>query len=752
MNSILEAALKLAAQGVKVLPLHSIRPDGICSCGGHERYSKCKPGKHPYGKHVPHGVSDATDDPDIIQSWFSAGSLNLGIATGSTSGLFALDQDDRDGGHLSVEDKEEQFGALPKTLVQRTGNGKHFLFKIPAGVDVRNSQKFIAPGIDIRGTGGYIVAAPSIHESGRQYEFIGVSEFDRSLIADAPDWLIEMVAEKPKTTRMGISEYDDLASHASAFRIPNQIRDGEGRESFLLRYAGHLRAKGIDQPEIESTLLAFNQERIIPSLDEEIVLDRARRFEGEQATGSTAISNVSPIEPTPGDIENGRMFAARYRGKFKYVYSAKKWLGWDSQRWAWCEAGEALAAAKEIADMLLDHSTEAFKANPIDPNVKRMMAHAMKTRDERRLHSMLALAQSEPDMGIANLGLLDTDPWLLNVQNGVVDLRTGLLLAHDPKMLHTKICNTYYRQEANCPQWKKFLTEIFCNDADLIAYIKRALGYSLTGLVTEEVMFFMFGFGANGKSVFINTIILILADYAMTAPASMLALKRNDDKGRASPEMARMVGARFAVANETQSSDRLDEQLVKILVSRERIAARPLYGDYFEFLPTHALWVRGNHKPIVTGDDHGIWRRIQLIPFMRTFSQEEIDPHLEEKLAGEADGILTWLVEGCLEWQQHGLNPPTAVLNASNQYRKESDVLGQWIEDECDTDPSFRCLERTVYGAYSNWCSQNGLRPMTKAMFTRKLLERGCAQAWINRDRAYVGISLRNRLSMSNAA
>lgn len=445
----------------------------------------------------------------------------------------------------------------------------------------------------------------------------------------------------------------------------------------------------------------------------------------------------------PGDIANGRLFAKLFKGKLLFAYPARKWLRWSGTRWTWCEAGEDMAAAKLTADHLLDIATKKLQASPNDPDAKQMMKHAIKTQDENRLLAMINLARSEPGMGIESMSMLDADPWLLNTENGAVNLKVGGLLAHHPEQLLTRQCAAMYLRGAECPTWLRFLDEIFQGDHDLIHYVQRALGYSLTGLVTEEVMFFMFGFGANGKSVFVNAVHAVLNDYAVTAPASMLALQRHDDKGRATPEMARLVGTRFAVANETQSGDRLDEQMVKILVSRERIAARFLHRDYFEFMPTHALWVRGNHKPIIAGDDHGIWRRIHLVPFLRTFTPDEADPFLENKLLEERDGILAWMIDGCLAWQREGLNPPKAVINASNQYRKESDVLGQWLVESCDLGPELRNEQKQVYGNYQRWCHESGCRPMAKAQFTRKLAERGYVEGWAGKARNYLGIRLK---------
>jgi putative DNA primase/helicase len=456
------------------------------------------------------------------------------------------------------------------------------------------------------------------------------------------------------------------------------------------------------------------------------------------------VDAIQSAEESVGDIANARRLAAIANGKMLFVFPAAKWLRWDASRWVWCEAGEDMRMAKHVADRQLDDAANAFKASPNDPNTKKQMIHATKTCDERRLVSMVNLAKSEPSMGVGSMEKLDADPWVLNVQNGVVSLHDGTVLDHDPKMLLTRKCTAMYLRDEPCPRWLQFLDEIFQGDQDLVAYIQRALGYSLTGLVTEEVLFFMFGYGANGKSVFINVVCSILNDYAVTAPATMLAMSKQDNKGRATPEMARLAGARYAFANETQSGDRLDEQLVKVLVSRERIAARNLFAGYFEFVPSHALWVRGNHKPIIAGDDHGIWRRIHLIPFLRTFSAAQQDPFLEQKLLDERDGILTWMIEGCLEWQRVGLAPPAAVTKASAEYRQESDVLGAWLTECCDIGPTLKDAQKVVFADYVEWCKQNGYRSMSKAQFTRKLAERGFVQGWIgSKKRAYLGLCLK---------
>jgi hypothetical protein len=277
MNST-EHALHYASLGIPVMPLHYIGANGTCSCGGKKVNTKCKPGKHPLGYLVPRGLNDATTDETTIRTWFDGKPFNIGIRTGSESGFFVLDRDDHDGGDKSLADLMQKHSALPPTAMQRTGNGVHYLFRVPAGREIRNSAKKLAAGLDIRGSGGYIVAAPSIHQNGHTYAWMDGVMPALDKIAPAPQWLLGLIDGGEKTSPKISNLVTALGANAD-FSWPDRIKDGEGREDFVLRATGHLRGKGLDQLDIERMLLDYNHLHIVPPLDDDVVLDRARRYQ-----------------------------------------------------------------------------------------------------------------------------------------------------------------------------------------------------------------------------------------------------------------------------------------------------------------------------------------------------------------------------------------------------------------------------------------------------------------------------------------
>jgi hypothetical protein len=300
--STLDHALNYASLGMRVLPLHYITPAGKCSCGGSSVNPKCKPGKHPFSRLVPHGHRDASSDVEQIREWFTNTSYNLGLATGWVSGIFVLDRDDRDGGATSLQALEAQYGVLPQTLTQTTGNGAHYVFRQTQELDIKSRAGNIAPGIDIRANGGYVVAAPSRHENGKLYTWQGEGLPQRDWIAPAPKWLSDLALNPiGKQSTVGIVNTKPAAT-IEVFTIPDQIRDGEGREEFILRYSGHLRRKGLDQLTVERTLLDYNQLHISPPLDEEVVLDRSRRYQQAAVNEPEAWPDPTEISASLPDV------------------------------------------------------------------------------------------------------------------------------------------------------------------------------------------------------------------------------------------------------------------------------------------------------------------------------------------------------------------------------------------------------------------------------------------------------------------
>ena len=442
-----------------------------------------------------------------------------------------------------------------------------------------------------------------------------------------------------------------------------------------------------------------------------------------------------------GDLLNSQLFAKQMAKKLLFNHTRKKWHQYDGMRWMQCEKGEEMQAARHVVGKIIELAAKRIAAMQNgDAKRKDWNRHLLRSQQLSAIEAMLKLAQSEAGIA-AKQDELDSDPWLIGSQNGVVDLHTGTLLAHDPAMKLTRLARANYDRSATCPLWLEFLDRIFAGDQETIAAIQRMVGYSLLGQLLEEVFFFAFGNGANGKSVFFNVLGSVLADYAIVVPAATLMVKR-DGEGSTN-DIARMAGARFAVANETKTGDKLDDQKLKQLASRDRIAARYLYGEYFEFDPSATVWVRGNHKPIVTDDSDGLWRRLVLIPFTQTIPVDERDPQLTDKLLCEADGILAWAVEGCLKYQREGLKPSAAMKRASAEYRKETDILGEWLETCCDVEPSAKIDQGMAYQNYRTFCMVNGVHPMSKKIFSRKLDERNYSgNAYIGKTRAYAGFKL----------
>jgi putative DNA primase/helicase len=414
------------------------------------------------------------------------------------------------------------------------------------------------------------------------------------------------------------------------------------------------------------------------------------------------------------DLGNSERFIQRHGADVLYCYAWGAWLVWTGVRWERDDGGKVQRLAKATVRHTYKEAGEAED----EQERKALAQHATRSEAEARIRAMLELAKSEEPVSSEDL---DARPWLLNVQNGTIDLRTGTLQPHRREDLITKLAPVSYDPNATAPTWTAFLERVQ-PDEEMRAFLQRAVGYSITGDTSEQCMFINHGGGANGKSTSQETIAAALGDYAMRAPTEMLLAKR---AGGIPNDVARLKGARFVAASETEEGRRLAESLIKDLTGQDTITARFMRAEWFDFQPTHKLSLSTNHKPEIRGTDAAIWRRIRLIPWSVTIPPGEQDKRLPAKLRAELPGVLAWIVQGCLEWQRIGLQPPEEVRRATGRYRAEMDVLAAFIDEECIVAEHASATAKALYGAYRVWCEDNGERPESQRRFGSRLKERG---------------------------
>ncbi len=414
------------------------------------------------------------------------------------------------------------------------------------------------------------------------------------------------------------------------------------------------------------------------------------------------------------DLGNARRLVARHGAHVRFIHAWDKWVVWDGGRWAIDETGAIHRLARETVRSIYDELSSIE-----DPDKRKEFAKwAFGNESRNRLAAMVALAQAEEGVPIVHEAL-DADPYLLGCPDGTIDLRTGLLRAADPAELITKQVAVAPSDAADCPQWLAFLQTVLAGDADLIGFVQRAVGMTLTADTREQVLLFMYGSGSNGKSTFIELLMDLLGSYAIKAPTEMLMAKPQG--GGIPNDVAQLPGRRLVVTAETEDGRRLNESMVKDLTGDDRMTARFMRGEFFSFKPTHTLWMYGNHKPVIKGTDQGIWRRMRLIPFTVHIPDEQKDKDLKVKLRTELPGILRWALDGCLAWQRDGLGMPAAVSAATESYRQEMDVIGTFIEECCVVSPSARVGATELYAAYTAWCERNGERERSQTAFGRYL-------------------------------
>jgi putative DNA primase/helicase len=405
-------------------------------------------------------------------------------------------------------------------------------------------------------------------------------------------------------------------------------------------------------------------------------------------------------------LGNAERLVARYESDIRYLVGAG-WHLWNGHRF---EADRTRRIIVLAGDMVRGIYAEAASVED-ESRRKALGGWAQKSEARGRLEAAIGLAQSRPEV-VDLFEHFDTNPWLVGAGNGVFDLERDEFRSGRSQDRITLAMNVEFDPSAQCPRWEQFQSEIHAGDAELIAFKHRALGYCLSGDTSEQKLFIAYGTGANGKTTEQRVMLELLGDYGRKIePETLLARERSG----ANNDIARLKGARYIATTETEDGKHLAEALMKQLVGGDRISARYLYREHFEFTPSGKFWIATNHRPEVTGTDHAVWRRILLVPYLVRF--ENGDPGLLEKLLDERTGILTWLLEGFRQWRQNGLAPPPAVLAATDEYRERQDRIGNFLRECCLHPAPTDTKASAVYARYRGWSESNGMRPISARKF-----------------------------------
>lgn len=489
----------------------------------------------------------------------------------------------------------------------------------------------------------------------------------------------------------------------------------------IFRSSGLMREKW-DRPQSGSTYGALTIQKAIAGCSQVYSPKNSYSASFKQGEVNAQTEQTGQRLYSFDDTGNAQRFVDLFGDKVRYCYTDKRWLWYDGRKWCTDMTG----AVKRLADKAvacMSAELKVYEQTDADEGTdmaKAFEKHMKSSRSNKSKNAMLNEVMHHVPILPSQL---DRYKAALNTPGGVIDLKSGALAPHDPKNYFTKITAVEYSENADCPRWTAFLDDIFGGDKDLIRYVQKAVGYSLTGATSEQCAFFLYGTGRNGKSTFLDIIRDIFGDYAANIQPETIMV-RNSQGSAINSDIARLKGARLVTSVEPNEGVRINEGLLKQLTGDDTVTARKLYGDEFEFKPEFKLWMATNHKPVIRGTDTGIWRRIHMIPFTVQIPEEKIDRRLKYKLSAELTGIFRWAVEGCLMWQKEGLKMPRAVLEEVREYRREMDVISAFVEDKCTVGKGLSVQSSALYAAYLRWADSGNEYKMSNTKFGLEIAKR----------------------------
>ena len=654
-----------------------------------------------------------------------AESKNIGLLLGKKSGILDVDLD-------CMAAKALADVILPEPAVKfdrGSSDSGHYLFKASSFGSRKSftANKSGSTLVELRGDGAQTMIPPSVHPNGNKLSFTALNEAANAVeYADllkavnllaacseiAQSWqeglrhdlamafsglarkqdlnanLVMQIVQRICQINNDPEEKDRLNTVRSTFSKP--MDDLIGYKG-LVECLGHSAAK-----RIADRIAAYSE--------------KPRHFEivNSKIDGGNIINFGQFSDKTNvTEAKMGSTLSQWFIGRAVYVFEKKQWMIWNGCYWE----SDQRSIITKLAYQFVTEAKEAL----FDRGKFSDLSNLSQFESLNRLENIARFASTDCSVSATEF---DTDPLLLASSSSWIDLGSGSSMAPNPKKLVSKALAVKHDQQATCPTFLQFLNDVFENDQDLIRFVQRAIGYSLTGSTSEQCLFIMIGDGANGKSTFINVINKLLGLYGTTAASQTLIANGGNSIG---DDLVDLIGARLITVSETEEGQSLAEAKIKQMTGGDRLKGRPLYGSHIQFNIIGKLWLATNSLPQINNTDHGIWRRIKAIPFNRTFSAEEQDKNLSDKLLKELPGILNWAIEGCLNWQNNGLQTPDIVEAQVAEYRISMDSISQFIQDECEVDKDHSCAAFKFFQAYRDWCSGAGRKSQSQASFKRSL-------------------------------
>lgn len=708
---------------------------------------------------------------ETIPQFFNGKPQNIGVILGTPSGnLVDIDID-----HPAVNALAHDY--LPPTdavFGHKSNPSSHYLYRTTKPIFTTNYFLLIGKSklVEVRSTGGQTVFPGSTHVSGEPVEWEGTGEpalIEESVLVEAVERLAHDAARelgdsvRPKQGEPPVTPQPIKPPPQASGKNVTQCRhylekmddavSGSGGHNQTFLAACTCFRFGLTPAESAEMMRWFNSAKCIPQWkDRELQhkIDEAHKRVFADGELGSKLRTPPPKPPVvtaaatdPDDIVlfpltdagNGERFAARWRDMVRFDSALGRWRIYDGTRWRLDQTNRTTALAVLVVRDMLKTAAHVPNADYRENLAK----WAIKCEARDKISAMLDMSKAVTGMTITP-DQWDADPWKFNCASGTIDLRQGSLQQHNPQDLLTLISPVEYDPQAVAPRWTQFLTEIFDGSDDVISYLQRWHGYSLSAQKNEHLMPVYYGTGNNGKSVMLDTISAIMGEYAQQAPPDLLTEKHGSD-GHPT-EIADLMGKRLVIASETEKNRRLKVALVKRLTGDARLKGRYMRQDFFEFPRTFSLILVTNNKPKIEEDSEGIWRRVKLVPFSVTIPEDQRDTDLLNKLMAESAGILRWLVDGFGLWQSSGMGNVETITQATLSYRQDSDPLGEFIAACCIIAPNCWAASESLRNTYERFCKENGEHAVSGNDFREALRKRGCELKRVYAGRGWQGIGI----------